>query len=230
MMHPLRTLTYLTLTALALSACSSKNDDDQKSDLSNQAFKAVKGVFKGKKAYEAGQKAARETTRAQANAIPLPSLRLRVNKTDTYGTAANIAQNGDVSTYILATGQTVQIRNGILIGTRGLGNDILSLYTSNNTVLDGLTTGTSHRTYRYLDNEGNIVPLNVRCTLSKSTPQSLTQVERTYQVVPVFEDCKGRRDSFQNIYYLDAKTDQVWQSTQWLGPFAKSVRIEILTP
>lgn len=228
----LKFLTLSTLTTVILSACSNINDADADVSkvLSTQVLNVIKKTINGNKDYKEGQRVTIALTRKQANAIPLPSLRLRVNKNNTYATAADIAQNNGVSTYIMAAGHTIQIRNGILIGSRGLGHDLLSLYTENDTIRDGLKMGETYRTYRILDSESNIVLINVRCTFSSGPNQSLTQVERTYQVYPIYETCQGRQDSFKNTYLLDAKTHQMWQSTQWLGPLAESVRIEILTP
>ena len=60
--------------------------------------------------------------------------------------------------------------------------------------------------------------------------KTLTQLERQYKVRQVVETCQGAEMSFVNTYDLDVRSNQVWQSHQWVGPVAEHARIEQLKP
>ncbi|KAB7609829.1 YjbF family lipoprotein [Amylibacter sp. SFDW26] len=220
-----KTLLSLSIAAGILIGCGSKDDSP---DITAKAIELSKTVFKAKAQREAGQKAVKAITRAQVEASTLPLLRITLEQTNTLSTAVKISENDGASAYILASGQGLSFKNGILINTRGLGNDMLSLGTTFTTIRDNIRTDKSYRTYRYLDAEANIFQINFACSTRLGDLESLEQLERTYSVFRVTETCTGRSEKFENTYLIDQNTNQVWYSREWISPVVGYVGIEYL--
>ena len=222
----IKALMYLVLCT-ALSACGSK---DEAPEMTDQIFSAVKSKFNQKKNKVAGQKAAAGLSRAQVDASELPLLRLRIEDTGTLATAAAFAKNGNTDTYFMGTGQAVYLQNGILTGTRGLGHDLMSLEHSASNLRSAVGAGPKNRIYRHLNAEGQLIWTGVTCEFSAGEPTTLTQIGRNYSVLPITEYCEGESHQFSNKYMIDHRSGQIWQSIQWIGPVAGSIRIEVLKP
>ncbi|MCP5091735.1 MAG: YjbF family lipoprotein [Gammaproteobacteria bacterium] len=213
--------------SLGLAGCGS---DNQTPALSDHLLSAAKTLTAKKGAPDPGRAAAARLTRAQVETSTRPLIRLSLEEDGTVATAAKAAENRSTASYFMATGQAVYLKDGLLTGTRGLGNDLMSLDVSPATLPAALSAGHSARTYRYLDPEGQIYPLNITCTLSAGPARTLIQVGRSYGVTPVSETCQGGGESFTNLYQINLGSGQIWQSVQWVGPIVGRMKIEILTP
>ena len=88
--------------------------------------------------------------RAQLEADGQPIL-IASNETLKYGTLhAPFGQNGDVQTWSSTGYQTIALRGGILIATRGFGPDLMSAVAPSVAKVAS-ATGTTNRRYHYLD-------------------------------------------------------------------------------
>lgn len=221
----LRTAGLLASCILLLAACGSEGRDKP---LSTTLFDALKAQRAAKRAADQTPAAAR-LTRAQVDAAQTPILRLTLQVSGTVATAGLAGQNAGTQTYLMATTQAVYLKGGFLTGTRGLGHDLMSVDLSHSSVAAAARAGSQTRVHRYLNSENTLVALSARCTLSTGGPSTLTQLERSYSVRPVVEDCVAEDGtSFRNTYALDAATGQVWQSSQWIGAEAGQLLIEQL--
>lgn len=209
-----------------LIGCGSKGNAPA---LTDQLVATVKSTIQQRKASNAPQAAA-AVTRAQVEQSTVPLLRLTIGETGSQATAAELARNGDTATYFMGTGQAIYLRGGLMTGTRGLGYDLMSLDMPFRSVADALKGGSYTRVHRYLDSENRITKPTANCSMRVESTQTLTQLERQYQVRHVVETCSGDGVSFQNTYDLDARTTQVWRSSQWVGPVAEHALIEQLKP
>ncbi len=222
-----KTMIAFGLAASIITGCGTK---DETPDITDKAIEASKTLFKAKAQREAGQKAVKALTRAQVEASDLPLIRFTLEQTNTLSTAADIAQNAGVSSYILASGQGFSMKNGVIIGTRGLGNDMLSLETPYDSIRQGLETGETYRIYRFLDGEAQIIIDRFSCTIKRGEQESLTQLERVYSVIRITESCASRTQKHENTYLIDQKSNEIWYSRQWISPIVGYVRIENLKP
>ena len=131
---------------------------------------------------------------------------------------------------------TLTMRNGVLIATRGLRNDILSASAQ----LSGDTPGPVRggaRTFhiRALDNKAR--RLSLVCDLVDLGPETIEIVETRYATHHLRETCEGgvsgaaadRPGQIINDYWVDPRAGLVWQSRQWAGPGIGYLRVRHLT-
>jgi len=117
--------------------------------------------------------------------------------------------NRDVETYFTPDNISISLKEGVLIGTRGLGFDLMSADVSE--VIAGLRNGgQAVRIHRYLDGEDQIVIKSYICDYSGNAQ--------------ITETCYGKDHSFKNSYQTSA--GKVIASRQWIGPDLGYIRLE----
>ncbi len=127
---------------------------------------------------------------------------------------------------------TLATRNGVLIATRGLGGDVLSSAVQVRGTAPGPATGGEKVQYiAALDNKA--VRLALACERVDLGPATIVIVERAHATRHLQERCEGAGigDSgpVVNDYWVDSRTDLVWQSRQWAGPYIGYLRLRRLT-
>lgn len=206
----MRHLIGLALMAL-LVACSSGGANNNQ-----QLLAAAKAQFFGKKGTTASP--TREQVRAgitpdfrqQTGNVPLllaSSLRVPITSI-----LPRLAVNGDVETYMSSDGISVSFRDGLLIGTRGLGNDLMAADVSGVAARIRAGSGQAVRTHKYLNGEEQLVPYRFDCTYARSGAE-------------VVESCSGEGLSFTNRY-VTTKGGGFAVSTQWASPRLQSYLFE----
>lgn len=106
---------------------------------------------------------------------------------------------------------TLTIRNGVVIATRGLGDDLMASDTADLTrAKSGAKSATGQRTNRYLRGNGDLQSTIFICDYSRTTEQFI-------------ERCTGARTSITNTYGTS-------QSRQWLGPTLGYVELTFTDP
>lgn len=122
-----------------------------------------------------------------------------------------VARNGDVTVWQTLDGITLSLRQGVLVGTRGLGDDLMSadaegiLRLLRGTAGDGPLPHIRSR----LDGEDRTVFRSYQCRRSAvSTDAGLRRVDIL---------CISPSDRHTNIYWLDSR-GVIVRSRQWIGP------------
>ncbi|MFG6637684.1 YjbF family lipoprotein [Sulfitobacter sp. 1A12126] len=117
--------------------------------------------------------------------------------------------NRDVETYFTPDNISLSLKEGVLVGTRGLGFDLMSGDVAE--VLAGLRHGgQAVRVHRYLDGEDQIVIKSYICNYSGNAQ--------------ITENCYGKDHSFKNSYKMSG--GKVVASRQWIGPDLGYIRLE----
>lgn len=207
-----------------LVACGSSTED-------LEATEAARGLINrgaDREAQAAGQAAVLAITRDQVDAAPIPLIRVRIEGTGSLSTMTIVDAKANGSTWAGPDQAAFMFRNGVLIGTRGLGQDLMALATQ------GLTAeraaGESLRQYRYLDGDEVLVTLDVTCVTEEQGRRKLTILERSYDVDAVFQWCRGEEGlSFENHYWVLPGTSVVVQSRQFISPKFRRAEIEALS-
>ena len=151
-------------------------------------------------------------TAAQIRAAVTPQVRqqlggatLAVTEMPETGQAAlvyAIGRNGDVTTYSTLDNVTFAYQRGVLVGTRGLGFDLISADVGD--VQRALRQGgRAVRVHRYLDGEDALQIRSFICDITATNPAR--------------EICQGQDTRFENEYQFDAG-GSVIRSRQWVGP------------
>ena len=122
----------------------------------------------------------------------------------------------------------VVTRNGIVIATRGLGNDVLSSQVPVGGDRPGPVRGGDHlQMVRALDNRE--IPVRLACDLVDLGPETIVIVERNHATRHLQQRCEGAGGTVVNDYWVDSAKGIVWQSRQWAGPGIGYMRLRRLT-
>lgn len=117
--------------------------------------------------------------------------------------------NEGVETYFTPDNISLSLKEGVLVGTRGLGFDLMSGDVAE--VLAGLRDGgQAVRVHRYLDGEDQIAIKSYICDYSGNAQ--------------ITETCYGKDHSFKNSYKMSG--GKIVASRQWVGPDLGYIRLE----
>ncbi|PCJ07298.1 MAG: hypothetical protein COB16_11465 [Rhodobacteraceae bacterium] len=127
---------------------------------------------------------------------------------------------------------TLSMRSGVLIATRGLGDDILSASAPVIAGRGGPARGGERRyQIRGLDHRTQVLVL--ACSLQDLGAETVEIVELSYATRHLQERCEGGGDIgggvVVNDYWVDSRSGRIWQSRQWAGPTIGYLRIRQLT-
>lgn len=216
----LRTLWTLGLIALlGLAGCSSSDD---LSTGFGQVSVAAKQAFIRLKAKSTPAQPIPPLTRAIANETTDPLLEVRFERLNARVILFNAGQNGDVQTWRALDNKTISLKNGIIVATRGLGDDLMSAKLPD---LSQMIQGGSvyNRFYYYLDGLDRSTNLPFTCRTFDLGPETIVVVERTHQTRHIQETCKGPDAEFVNDYWFE-NGSYLRQSNQWMNVRLGSVR------
>ena len=167
-------------------------------------------------------------TRSAIDASPRPVILAEVEGPGMVATLVPESVSGNVVTWRTAERQTLSFRDGILIETRGLGDDLMRAQSAE--VLSALLGGVPHydRSLTHLDGEGRPVARSLRCTMGRAQPQTITIFDVAFPTVLRIETCDADGRSIENRYWRDAD-GTMRRSVQWTGGQAGSVTTERLS-
>jgi hypothetical protein len=127
---------------------------------------------------------------------------------------------------------TLALRSGVLVATRGLGDDLLSASAPVANGQGGPVTGGARRyQIRGLDNGSRSLVMG--CTLVDLGAEQVEIVELRHATRHLQERCEGGSGAagtlVVNDYWVDSGSGRVWKSRQWAGPTIGYLRIRQLT-
>lgn len=130
---------------------------------------------------------------------------------------AMTGQNGALRTFMTPAEEALILRGGMLVGTRGLGNDLSVAEPGTEGLIRAGASGSGTRVMRYFAGDGVERPLRFACTVGTGPRPGVT-----------VENCQGHGTSFQNSYMVQG--GQIAVSRQWIGPNLGYVTIQTLRP
>ena len=128
------------------------------------------------------------------------------------------AQNGDVTGLTSVGGQSLALRDGLLLNTRGLKYDLLSSDSAGSAVL--IAARTEGRATRV--HETSTVDLSgdrqvYDCAVAPAGPREIIlPTGRAIATTLVIENCRNSAENFVNQYWV-GRDGHIWQSRQWVG-------------
>ncbi|WP_377393399.1 YjbF family lipoprotein [Rhodobacter lacus] len=139
---------------------------------------------------------------------------LRQTRSDTSG----------VETMISADGAQLMFDAGMLVGSRGFGNDLMAADVSQSGALvRGLHAGTSTRIMSFIDGNDNVAPRAFKCEITPGDAASVTIGAREVSTRLVTEHCHGELADFFNYYWVLPGNGEIVQSSQWASPLIRSI-------
>jgi hypothetical protein len=215
----------VALSALLISGLVACGNDDSGSD-TNPVLIAARTAggtmarIRGDKAEAIPAKAPRTPEQMAAEALrvnPAPLIMVGFESLGRTQVMAMTGQNGATRTYMAPSKEALIIRDGMVVGTRGLGHDLSVAEPQTEPLIRAGQAGSASRVMRYFSGDGLERPLSFACTV---TPGPKAGV--------VVESCKGHGAHFQNNYAPQGGHLPV--SRQWLGPQLGYVTIQTLRP
>ncbi len=139
-----------------------------------------------------------------------------------------LEQNGGYATYGTGDRRSVTLRGGMMTGTRGLGNDLMSSDVGPvRALVAARRSGTAQREMRYLDGEDLTQIGLFTCSVQVGAQERLRTGENETSVTDVTETCDGTTENFTNTYKV-AQTGHIIQSRQWHSPLNEYLSIQSL--
>lgn len=219
----MRALSFVVLAAaLAVSGCSSEN---RASDPAVAATKALFSSFKAKRASggKGGTPLVFEILRSQLDQTPGAVMQVIPDNTGAQDFLRLIARRNDGNPGTIEVWQSSDdaqliLRNGVLVGTKGLGGDMRSAEAATTFAgFDGQGGGGQRRiTLARLNGTAQTAAFSCDMTqLGRETLQIVDQQISTYRMR---EDCSYNDASFTNEYWVETGSGRMRKSRQWAGP------------
>ncbi|WP_435257134.1 YjbF family lipoprotein [Thioclava sp. FR2] len=165
-------------------------------------------------------------TRAALQDILSPVQLITLEERNQQALVGEIEQNGGVETWSSVDKVTISLRNGVLVATRGLGDDLMSASGQRPNVQVS-ADGTYARSYVHLNGLDQTRRLVLTCSARSNGAKSIEIVEKIYSVTEIEETCSLDGQSVTNSYWIDS-AGKIRKSRQWVSPNAGSVVIEDL--
>lgn len=159
----------------------------------------------------------RSLTREIIEATPNELMLLAVVARDNAATAQPAGRNGDRETWVTLDGVGFVFQNGIVVATRGLGDDLMGgdsrpLYAA---LLAG--GGAVTREIDLLDSQDAIIRQRLSCRVEPQGAEVLTIFEDTHYTQKLQETCEFQGVERKSQFWIDA-TGTIWQARQWISP------------
>ncbi|MFC2966996.1 YjbF family lipoprotein [Acidimangrovimonas pyrenivorans] len=155
-------------------------------------------------------------SRAQIRAAGEPLLLAESRAKHLRAYLTRLGTNGAVVTWVSRDDRTVSLGDGLLVQTRGLGEDLMSAAPPSLAALRR-GRGTVAATYYFLDGNDQSYAVPVTCRLTDNGHETLTIAERPYRLHHVSARCRGGSVGFTNDYWFDTR-GRLRTSRQWISP------------
>jgi uncharacterized protein YcfL len=222
----MRRLAPALLLALLLSGCG--NDQSAK-DMANlvPSGKALAASFS--RLFHPGRTntpdpAAVAVARAALEKAGQPVIMVSVAKTGYFNLMAPYGQNGPITTWEAPTFESVALRDGMLVATRGFGPDLMSAKAPD-IAMARSGSGFFHRSYYDTDGADQIRQVEYDCTFAPSGTESVTVLGLAYVTRKVTETCERPDATIYNLYWFDQR-GILRQSDQHVSPDLPVIRLQ----
>lgn len=164
-------------------------------------------------------------TVADFAAVRQPLALVTVERNDALATVTIEARNGDVIDWRSFDGVGLSLRRGILIATRGLGADVMTIdVTETLEAIAGQRMETT-RIHRRLDGQFQTQTDVYVCEVSRAGPESVASLGRQMRLRRITETCTGTAHDFENTYWVGGD-GIIWVSRQWVSPEIGLLRVD----
>ncbi|QPK90948.1 YjbF family lipoprotein (plasmid) [Bacillus velezensis] len=139
---------------------------------------------------------------AVANAAPGDVLLVKIIARDAVAPMTKVAQNGRNITWISPGQVTMAFEDGILVGTRGLDDDLMGVDPIGVRAALNAGGGTAQRRQSFLTSEDQIATRDLTCDITRVGREDVQIIGGARTATKFEEDCKGPALEFKNTYWL----------------------------
>ena len=161
-----------------------------------------------------------------ANAGPGEVLLVTLRARGAVAPMLRTGQNGNRVTWASPGKVSMTFEDGILISTRGLGDDLMGADIGSLASAIRAGSGTVQRKHSYLNSLDQIVTNEVTCTITSGGTETVGLLAGPANLRKVTERCEGRRLVFENTYWL--RGSQIIKSLQAIAPSQGFIETEQL--
>jgi len=140
---------------------------------------------------------------------------------------------GQVAVWRSEDAVNLVLRDGVLVATRGLPNDLLAASTLVRAGGPKGPSGSGLRRYEVAALDNASVSFTLACEVTDLGPERIEIVELSYPTRHLRESCAGSGPQagsrVVNDYWISPRTGHIWQSRQWAGEQIGYLRIRQLT-
>jgi len=207
----------LMLCLAALSGCGTQEKDVAKTSdptVLSLAFKTAAGFLKPRPEPVDPRK---HLTRQVIDKAGIPILFVGIDSRKAYATLSPLGENRGVVTWISSDGITLGYRGGVLVATRGLGQDLMAAEATEALAAIRAGAGTSVRVYDYLDGEDQPFRRSFVCKVRSRGREPVDIFGIKPILREVVEECNNPEFRIENTYWVSDR-QRIWQSRQWIGP------------
>jgi hypothetical protein len=168
------------------------------------------------------------TKRISLDQLGQPRLRASLERRGTSALMHVTGRNGDVVTWETPQRISVSLADGVLVATRGLGHDLMSVEVREaRAALKGaLPAGADYpRFYGYLDGEHRTTYCSFLCHVVVPERDVVETTGDGRLITRITERCSDPDFSFSNVYWR-ADDGELVRSRQWIGPELGHIRLE----
>ena len=203
----------------ALSACGNDTTSTSRSQAYLGAAKSVVGSVRGK-----GRDAAAPKP-VDLNALIARALAATDGQIMILGIEASqatlaigpVTSNGTVVTWKTGDRRSFSFDRGVLAGTRGFGDDLMSISADPSiSLVTARKSGRVARVNYYLSGLGNSAALALDCTVTAGDRVRLTVGEIDTTTTHMVETCQRDALTVENEYWVDGR-GMILKSRQWIG-------------
>ena len=139
---------------------------------------------------------------AVANAAPGDVLLVKIIARNAVAPLTKVTENGGTITWISPGEVTMTFEDGILVGTRGLNDDLMGVDPVGVRAALSARGGTAYRLQSFLTSEDQIVTRELTCIVTRVGAEDIQIIGGTRSTEKFEEDCKGPALEFKNTYFL----------------------------
>ena len=217
-MHRLIALSFMAL----LSGCGSPSQDGT-APLARQILHQSLSLLKPKAARPAPEPEVftrASVTEGQTGPVILVS----APKLGAKASLNMIQESGPTKSYVSDDGILLLLQNGLLAGSRGFGDDLMSSEhaAAHRAILNG--TGNYKRVLRYINSTNQLEAVALTCTVTDHGAETVTILGHKHRARRHVETCDLAGRQIENNFWIPEKT--MWKSQQWVSDQVGSLTIE----
>jgi Group 4 capsule polysaccharide lipoprotein gfcB, YjbF len=134
--------------------------------------------------------------------------------------SARTQGNATVETWISPDNVALYLQQGFVVGTRGLGSDLMAAEIGQPaTLILSRRAGQVQRFMSFLDGNDQVTIRSYVCDIESRGGREIDLGAGMVPTELMQERCTNPDQDFQNLYWVDTRTGQIVQSRQWAGDF-----------
>ncbi|MGJ8543825.1 MAG: YjbF family lipoprotein [Sulfitobacter sp.] len=210
----------LTAGLLVLAGCSSDSSDrGLMRDIAGNLATTLKSKTGGRPPVVT--MSAEKLATINAAVLQVNPLRFGGSNFLTRITRRNDSRGGIVDVWQSTDKAQIVLNNGVLVGTRGVGSDIIaSIAPGTINAVMNTRSGSGRRSYEVSDGDSTATKLTLDCTWHVAGPAQISvtgQAFSTTHMVEICSDHSDKSDQIENHFWVQSD-GTVRKSQQWAGP------------